>query len=70
MSTADIPVASIKPQPYQESPLAGFADALVDDTVVLVDGANTLVGSQVTPVPSFRTKAYKPVTRLIINKKR
>lgn len=48
--SSEVPVSKPDKLTQTVSPLAGYADALVDDTVVLVDGSTTLVGSQSTPV--------------------
>ncbi len=54
--TTDIPSGQISTQSQTDSPLAGYDNALVDDTVVLVDGASTLVGSESTPIEPQKTR--------------
>lgn len=61
--TNDAPAASIKAQPQTNSPLAGFASALVDDPTYLVDDPNILVGSQTTIVESVKVKVTVLVPR-------
>lgn len=61
--TNDVPVGRGDKLLAGDSPIDGYSDALVDDSVELVDSASLLAGSQTTPI------GYTP-TGAITNKNR